>query len=104
MSTTCNVKPGVCNMDAKIVAALGEDMMSVDVTIETKCPMIQKMSPITGINAYSEVGTPMAESVIYQKATECIRHTACPIPCAIVKCVEVESGMAIKRPVTIEFE
>lgn len=91
-------------MATKITAKASDDMMTVNVTIESTCPMVQKMSPIEGINPYEAMSAPFNESVVYCKAIECIRHTACPVPCAIVKTVEAESGMALKRPVKITFE
>jgi hypothetical protein len=91
-------------MKSKIIATVSEDMMSVNVVIESDCTMVKKMSPIEGINPYEAIGTPFTESKIYKKAAECLRHTACPVPCGVVKCVEAESGMGLKRNVSIEFE
>ncbi len=91
-------------MTSKIIATASEDMMSVNVVIESNCPMVQKLTPIEGINPYEAIGTPFTESEIYKKAAECLRHTACPVPCGIVKAVEAESGMGLKKPVSITFE
>ena len=91
-------------MTSKITATASDDMMSVNVVIESNCPMVQKLSPIEGINPYEAIGTPFTESEIYKKAAECLRHTACPVPCGIVKAVEAESGMGLKKPVKIDFE
>ena len=91
-------------MTSKIIATASEDMMSVNVVIESNCPMVQKLTPIEGINPYETIGTPFTESEIYKKAAECLRHTACPVPCGIVKAVEAESGMGLKKPVSITFE
>ena len=104
MPTTCNVTAGPCQMITKITAEMSEDMMSVNVVIESNCSMVQKMSPTENINPYEMVGKPFTESEIYLKAAECLRHTACPVPCAIIKCAEAEAGMALKKPVKIEFE
>ncbi len=104
MSTVCNVKAGVCGMTSKIIATASEDMMTVNVVIESNCPMVQKMSPMEGINPYEAIAAPFTESEIYKKAAGCLRHTACPVPCGIVKCVEAESGMGLKKPVSIDFE
>ena len=90
-------------MTSKITAATSEDMMSVTVTIESDCPMVRKMSPIT-VNPYETVPAKFVESPIYEAASQCIAHGACPVPCAIVKCIEVEGGLALKKPVSIEFE
>ncbi len=104
MTTTCNVKAGVCGMCTKIKASLSDDMMSVNIIIESDCPMVQKMSPIENVNPYDAVSAAFTESVIYTRAAECIRHTACPVPCGIIKCAEAEAGLGLKKPVSIEFE
>ena len=91
-------------MTSKIIATASDDMMSVNGVIESNCPMVQKLTPIEGINPYEAIGTPFTESEIYKKAAECLRHTACPVPCGIVKAVEAESGMGLKKPVSITFE
>ncbi|MBQ9689621.1 MAG: hypothetical protein IJV47_03300 [Candidatus Methanomethylophilaceae archaeon] len=91
-------------MTSKIIATASDDMMSVNVVIESNCPMVQKLTPIEGINPYEAIGTPFTESEIYKKAAECLRHTACPVPCGIVKAVEAESGMGLKKPISITFE
>ena len=90
-------------MTTKITATVSDDMMSVNVVMESNCPMVNKIGPIENINPYDAIGQPFTESVIYTRCAECLRHTACPVPCGIVKAVEAESGMGLKRPVSIEF-
>ncbi len=102
--TVCNVNAGVCGLKTKIIATASDDMMTVNVRIESECPMVSKMDPLEGINPYEAIATPFTESEIYKKAAGCLKHTACPVPCGIVKAVEAESGMGLKRPVSIEFE
>jgi hypothetical protein len=50
-----------------------------------------------------EVFKRMTESAVYQSAAQHIRHTACPIPTAILKAIEVEVGIALPKDVTITF-
>ena len=102
--TVCKVNAGVCGMTTKIIATASDDMMSVNVVMESNCPMVNKIGPIEGINPYDAIGQPFTESVIYTRCAGCLRHTACPVPCGIVKAVEAESGMGLKKPVSIEFE
>ena len=104
MPTVCNVKAGVCGMTTKIIATASDDMMSVNVVMESNCPMVKSIGPIEGINPYEAISAPFTESEIYKRCAECLRHTACPVPCGIVKAVEAESGMGLKKPVSIEFE
>ncbi len=104
MSETAIVKAGVCGKTTRITATPSEDMMTVSVRMESDCPMVSKVPVIENIACYEEVGTPFNESVIYRWASENIRHTACPVPCGVVKCVEAAAGLGLKKPVSIEWE
>ena len=97
------VKAGVCQKTTTIYATLADDMMTVNIRIESDCPMVSKC-PELCINAYEEVGAPFNESKVYAWATENIRHTACPVPCAIVKSLEAAGDLGLKRPVSIDLE
>ena len=91
-------------MITKIHAVQQEDMM-VRLDIESDCHNILKMSwGLKPINPYCEIESPICESEIYQLATKTLPHAACPVPCAMIKAVEVASDMGIKRDVTITIE
>lgn len=104
MSETAIVKAGVCGKTTRITATPSDDMMSVTVRIESDCPMVSKVPIIEDIACYEEVGTPFNESKVYAWASENIRHTACPVPCGVVKCIEAAAGLGLKKPVSIEWE
>jgi len=91
-------------MKTKVIATASDDMMSVNIAFESDCPMVRSIGEINGINPYEAIGTPFTESEIYKRCAQCLRHTACPVPCAIVKAVEAEAGLGLKKPVSIEFE
>lgn len=97
------VKAGVCQKTPTIYATLADDMMTVNIRIESDCPMVSK-NPVPPIVSWEEVGAPFSESKVYAWATENIRHTACPVPCAIVKSVEAAGDLGLKRNVTIDLE
>ena len=40
----------------------------------------------------------------YRGADDTIKHTACPVPCAMIKAIEVASDMGLKRDVLIEIK
>jgi hypothetical protein len=46
----------------------------------------------------------MTKSEIYMLSSEAIPHTACPVPCGIIKAIEVAGGLGLKRDVTIKVE
>ena len=104
MSETAIVRAGVCGKTTRITAIPSDDMMSVTVKIESDCPMVSKVPVIEGIMPYEEVGAPFNASKVYAWASQNIRHTACPVPCGVVKCIEAAAGLGLKKPVSIEWE
>ncbi len=104
--TRAEVTAGVCGHSA-VIAATRLDDRSVRVSIESECEQIAAMNPELACLQWKgkghEVFKRMPESAIYQAAARHIRHTACPVPAAILKAIEVEVGLALPRDVTIKF-
>ncbi len=95
------VDAGVCKMKTVIRAVQSDDMM-VGISIDSDCHNILKMSwGIKSINPYTEIESKICETDVYKRANETLPHAACPVPCAIIKAVEVASDMGIKRDATI---
>jgi hypothetical protein len=51
-----------------------------------------------------EVFTRMPESAVYRSAGKHIRHCACIVPAAVLKVIEVETGVALPQDASIVFE
>ena len=103
----CNitVEPGVCKMNAKIHAEPSEDMMSVVVTIDTPCKMVKAFAEaLKPVGAYDEFALPMVQNPVYKTASEHISHSACPIPSAVLKAIEVAADLGLKRDVSFKIE
>ncbi len=91
-------------METKVSATLSEDMMSINVVVESKCKHVQSIGEIKGLNPYEVIGIPFVDNPVYKRCSECLPHAACPVPCAIIKCIEAASGLALKKPVSLEWE
>ena len=106
MSTYVEVFAGVCGHSAVIEISKVDDA-HVQVVITSACDQITAMNPdlarVQWKGKGHEVFKRMTESVVYQSAARHIRHTACPIPAAILKAIEVEVGIALPKDVTITF-
>lgn len=100
------VDAGVCKMKTVIIAKESENEPgSIDLTIESDCPRVLKMSwKLKPICPYSEVEANMIETEVYNLTTDAIPHAACPVPCGMIKAIEVAGGLGLKRNVTIEIE
>ena len=102
---TVTVEPGPCKMTAAIHAKMADDMMHVEVSIDTPCKMIQKFSEtLKPVGAYDEFSLPMVQNPVYICASECISHSACPVPAAVLKAIEVAADLGLKRDVTMKIE
>lgn len=85
-----DVEPGVCRMHTVIVAKMSDDMMSVVFDVQSDCPHVNKLGQTVGpIEPYSNIGMPINENPIYVCAGANLPHSACPVPCAMVKGLEV---------------
>ena len=98
-----DVDAGVCKMRTRITAKQNDEAM-VDLALESDCPYVLRMSwKFKPVNPYTEIEASMRESDVYGWASEELPHAACPVPCAIIKAVEVASDMGVKRDVAIRF-
>ncbi|HET7010951.1 MAG TPA: hypothetical protein VFI11_09270 [Anaerolineales bacterium] len=104
--TVVNVHAGACGHTARITVEPIDDR-HVRVRIESECDQITAMNDDLAHLRWKgkghEVFRPMNESAIYRSANLRIRHTACPIPSAILKAIEVEVGAALPKDVTLTF-
>ena len=101
---TVTVMAGVCAKTTKIYVKQNDDMMTVTINIESDCPMVSKNALPADIVPWEEVGAPFNESKVYAWASENIRHTACPVPCCIVKAIEAAGGLGLKKDPSIKIE
>ncbi len=101
-TVTCDA--GVCKM-VTVIHAVQQDDATVKLDIESDCHNILKMSwRVKPVNPYTELEAPIFETDIYKWASEVLPHAACPVPCAMIKAIEVASDMGIKRDVSIKIE
>ncbi len=107
MNEECKVTidAGVCKMKTIIYAKVNPETRMVNLNIESDCASVLKMSlSIKPVCQYSEIESSITKTEIYKLADEMHLHAACPVPCAIIKAVEVAGGLGLKRNVTINIE
>ena len=109
---TCD--PGVCGNTATIEAMTDSTSTdvgkrSIEVKILSEC---KKVAELAGRLANLDEGKlsereaikPMGQPKVSKWAAECCLCAACPIPMAILKAMEVETGLAAAKPVHLYFE
>ncbi|MCK5804274.1 MAG: hypothetical protein KAI66_15660 [Lentisphaeria bacterium] len=99
------VDPGVCGLRTEAVTEMEEDGMTCRLAVDSACPHVVKMAEnLPTVNAFTEISHTGEGSAILRASIEHCPHPACPVPSALVKAVEVASGLALPADVTIRFE
>ncbi len=106
MTTRVEVFAGICGHSA-LIEVKKVDETHVQVLVHSECEQITDMNPDLASLQWKGKGhgvfRRMIDSAVYQSAARHIRHTACPVPAAILKAIEVETGLALPKDVTIRF-
>lgn len=98
------VEVGACGFTA-IVEVEKIDRQTVRAVILSDCAQLTAMNPdLATIHWRQGVFCRVAESLVYQVASQHISHAACPIPSAILKAIEVEVGLALPKNVIMDFD
>jgi hypothetical protein len=97
------VNPGVCGLKTTIVAS-SENNRQAALDIKTDCPNLKPLeSELKTADAYKEVFAKFGKSGIFETTAKYCKHSACPVPTAILKGIEASCGLALPRDVTIEI-
>lgn len=95
---------GVCGFRTLIQATVDDSYM-VQLRITSDCAQISNLAQVlTQVSAFHEVGSPISETETYQAASRCKLHAACPVPCGVLKAVEVAAGLALPIDVHITVQ
>lgn len=92
---------GVCGFVTEIEAQADEDY-TVHLQIVSGCAQIKRLAEeLTSLPAINEISTAINETQTYRAAAHCRLHASCPVPCAIIKAVEISAGLALPSDVHI---
>ncbi len=103
--TRVKIDPGICGLKTKVEAA-AEDETAVTVRIFSACPSIKAMAEALGeeFDAYEICLQKPGQGPFYDYAREHFPvHVSCPAINGIIKCVEVECHLALKKNASIVF-
>ena len=109
MNTSVEIDPGICGFPATASVST-DDQQHVRVDIESECGtigtlhgLLKKISPI---DAVADLGPD--ENVILKTARGLLQTKgcceACVVPVAVCKAVQVSTGLALPKDVTIRIE
>jgi hypothetical protein len=89
LQTTIEVKPGLKGFKVKVLS---------------ECPMAAKLGydlpELKMMDAFKKI----LDNPVYRTGSMCLKHISCPVPCAVLKCLEAEAGLAVMKDVVISFE
>ena len=104
--TKVTINPGVCGL-ITTVEAHSDDQMEVKVTVKSGCEAVRKMMEELGdtFDAFACCLGKPGTSVFYDYAREHFPgHASCPTLAGVLKCMEVECGLALPKEASITFE
>ncbi|MEG2361187.1 MAG: hypothetical protein RSB97_05105, partial [Christensenella sp.] len=97
--TKVTIDPGVCGFITS-VEAHSDDQMNVAVTVKSGCESVRAMMQTLGdsFDAYDICLKKPGVGAFFEYASENFPvHAACPIISGIIKCMEVECRLALKK-------
>jgi hypothetical protein len=98
------VLAGACGFTS-VVRVQKIEKMKVMVEIISACQDLRMLNQeMECIDCSHGVFGKMNESLIYVIASRKLKHPDCPVPCAIIKAIQVELGGAIPKDVVITFK
>lgn len=98
------INPGVCGFSTEVKAST-EDGQTVRLEIISSCEHVKKLAELLGaeVDGYAVCFGKFGCGPVFDAAREACRHAACPVPTGIIKCIEVECGLALPQDVEIKF-
>jgi len=96
------VNSGACGFTVTITAEKGKEKR-VAVSLDTACEMVQKMLADIATVDHRVTLIGFRDNPVYMSAAKHLKHVACPVPSAILKAIETETGMNVPKNATVEF-
>lgn len=97
------INAGICGFKTEVNVST-EDMQNALVEIKTECPSLKPIEKeIKNVDAFTECFGKVGDTDIYKVCRKYCYHAACPVPCGIVKVVEVSCGLALPKDIEIKF-
>jgi hypothetical protein len=100
--TTVVVNSGACGFTVTIRAEKRKEK-KIAVSLETGCEMVQKMLADIATVDHRVTLIGFRDNPVYLSAAKHLKHVACPVPSAILKAIETETGMNVPKDARIEF-
>ncbi len=100
--TKVRVDPGQCGMTA-VIEVKKKEKGVFELRITSPCEMAMKLAQEVPVLTLADAFKKFSDNPVYKKGATCVKHVACPVPCAIIKALEVEAGLGVRKDVKIVF-
>jgi hypothetical protein len=81
-----------------------KDRKTFTVTITSECEMVEKLGTELPELDFMDAFKRLHDNPVYTKGAACLKHVSCPVPCGILKALEVEAGLNVPKDSLIHFE
>ncbi len=97
------VSAGACGFTT-VVKVTKISKMKVKVHLISACQDVRRLNEdLAEVDCSKGVFGRMVDSYIYKAASEKLKNSDCPVPCAIIKTIQVELGGAVPKDVVIKI-
>ncbi len=100
--TKVRVFSGTCGFSTEVIVEKREEKR-INIKITSECEMVMAMRDEVSSLDMMSVFTGFMDNPVYRSASRHLKHVTCPVPCSILKAVEVERGLALPKDVSISF-
>jgi hypothetical protein len=97
------IEPGICGFKAE-VEVKRENSQKASVAIKSECRQVMELNEMLPSLGLKDIFLPPRNNIIFALSEKARCHASCPVPLAILKCAEIEMGLALPREVLITFE
>jgi hypothetical protein len=105
--TVVRVNAGACGFVTKITADK-EDKRTVRIELESDCEAVEalsvKLKELGPLGIKDILSRGIEKNRVFVEGSKTLSHASCPVLGAIIKAAEVELGLNVPAPVSIEFE
>jgi hypothetical protein len=80
-----------------------KDKKTFTLAITSDCEMVERLGKEIPELDFMDAFKRLPENPAYKKAASCLKHVSCPVPCGILKALEVEAGLNVPKDCVIQF-
>jgi len=96
------IDPGICGFQSE-VEVKKKERRKVGVNIYSECPQLVQLNEMLDSLDLRDIFMPPIRNIVFTLSEKAGCHASCPVPLAVLKCAEVELGLALPRDVMMSF-